>query len=381
MKKIMIVAGEPSGDLQAGALSEALKCLDPNIELSGIGGRHFRSAGGRIFFDSSLWSAIGIFDALSKIATVEAAYRKFRWIIKEEMPDIIILIDFPAFNMQVATVAKTLGIPTLYFFPPSQWSQDPRRLHKIAKRVSKIAVVFPFTEKAYKDAGIEVSYFGHPLLDLVKPNKTENEIRKLYNIDQNKRLISILPGSRTHEIRYILRTLLFAAKNIFNSIPYVHFLLPVATDTIFPEINKIVAEYKDIPITVDIGQTYNFMSASELLIVASGSATLEGACLLKPMIIVYRFSWFSWHLAKLLIKSPYAGLPNLLAGEYIIPEFLQGDATPQKIANEAVELMSNPEKQQQMVGKLKQVVEPLESFQKGAGIIQKVAQLVMDMIK
>lgn len=381
MKKIMIVAGEASGDLQAGALAGAIKALNSDVDISGIGGRQLKDSGARIFFDSSSWSAIGIFDAATKIVPVTDIFFKFCRILRKESPDVIVLIDCPAFNMQVASVAKKLGVPTVYFFPPSQWNRDHKRLKKIADRVTKIAVVFPFTQKAYKEAGIEVSYFGHPLLDLAKPNKTEDEIRKLYNIDRNKRLVSILPGSRTHEIRYILRTLLDTAKTMLASVLDLHFLLPVATNTIFPEINKIVAEYKGLPITVDIGQTYNFMSASELLIVTSGSATLEAACLLKPMIIVYRFSWLSWHLAKLLIKSPYAGLPNLLAGKYIVPEFLQGDATPQKIADEAVKLISNPEKQRQIVGKLKQVVEPLESPQKNGTVIEKVAQLVMDVMK
>lgn len=377
----MLVAGEASGDLQAGALAEAIKELTPDADISGIGGRYLSASGARIFFDSSSWSAIGIFDAATKIIPVTDIFFKFCRILRKESPDVIVLIDCPAFNMQVASVAKKLGIPTVYFFPPSQWNRDHKRLKKIADRVTEIAVVFPFTQKAYKDAGIEVYYFGHPLLDLVKPNKTEAEIRKKYGIAKDKILVAVLPGSRTQEIRYILRTLLDTAKTMLVSVPDVHFLLPVATNAILPEVNKIVAEYKDIPITVDIGQTYNFMSASELLIITSGSATLEGACLLKPMIIVYKFSWLSWHLAKLLIKSPYAGLPNLLAGKYIVPEFLQGDATPEKIAEEAVKIISNPEKQQQMVGKLKQVVEALGSPQKGDTVVKKVAELVMDVIK
>lgn len=372
----MLVAGEPSGDMEAGALGKSLQELDPSVRLMGIGGRHLKNTGAQVFFDSSMWSAIGIFDAFTKIAPLVLIFQKVCSLLAQEVPDVLVLIDCPAFNLPLAKFAKKSGIPTIYFFPPSQWSRNPKRLKEISDSVTKVVAVFPFTALAYQEAGLEVSFYGHPILDLARPTKTCRELCLEYNIDPTKRLITIMPGSRTQEIRYLLDSLLSAAKLIQKTVPNLHFLLPVATESIFPIIKKALASHQ-IPATLAVGETYNFINASELVLVTSGSATLETACFLKPMVIVYKLSWFSWYLAKLIVKCPYAGLPNLIAKEQIVPELLQKDANPERIAYEAITILNNPKKQEEMMGKLRRVVETLGK----PGIIAKVAQLVMDISK
>lgn len=376
MPKIMILAGEASGDMHGANLARALQELDPQVELIGMGSSLMAAAGVKLAFDVTALSTVGFAEALKSIKTLKKIIQQLADLMDRERPEAIVLIDYPGFNMEVAKVAKEKEIPLVYYFSPTAWAWGRGRAKKVASLVTKVASVLPFEADVYREAGANVEFVGHPLLDIVKPTLTKEEFYQQHDLDPEKPIIGLLPGSRRQEIDSLLPALLEGAQIIKGKFPEVQFLLPLAHTISRQEIEEKVRD-KGLEIKVIEGQAYELMTVSDIIVVASGTATLEAACLGVPMIIVYRVTFSTWLLGKMLLKIPHIGMPNIIAGKEIVPELIQYQATGLKISEKAIDLLESPEKLAQIKRELQIVREKLG----GEGAVKRAAQLVLDVGK
>ncbi|MEW6094929.1 MAG: lipid-A-disaccharide synthase [bacterium] len=358
MKKIAIITGEASGDLYGGRLAKALKELSPNLELQGMGGFNMAEAGVNLIFDMTDLSGIGALEVIAKIPKFFQRLKEVGNYLKGNKPQLLILIDFPEFNMRLAKIANRLNIPTIYYIPPTAWAWRRGRAKTIAKSVDKVISIFDFEAKVYQEAGNEVEFVGHPLLDIAVAKMTKEEACKEFKLDAKKKIIGILPGSRKKEIEVLLPIMLSSVEKIRNKFPDAQFILPLATTLSKDD----VSYFFPLPSHLQVieNNVYEVMNISDLIIVASGTATLEAACLGIPMIIVYKLNWLSWQLGRLLVSTGgFIGMPNIVAGKEIVPELLQNRATPESISQYAIGLLEDEKKREEMSSKLRQVREKL----------------------
>ena len=371
-----MVAGEASGDLHGAHLMEAIKGIDPEVQFFGVGGEHLERKGMRRLYDAHSLSVVGITEALFKIRTVLKTLRGLKESLHRERPDLIILIDFPEFNLRLAKIAHQKGIPVLYYISPQVWAWRPGRVKLIAQRVKKMVVFFPFEVPLYESAGVDVEWVGHPLLDIVKPALSKEEALQRFGLDPQKRIIGLLPGSRIHEVERLLPPLLASAHLLHNEISGLQFVIPLApgfTETTFsPWMRK-----SSVPVKLIEDWTYDVMNISELLITASGTATLEGAILGKPMIIIYRVSLLSSWVGRALIRVNHIGLVNLVAGKEIAPELIQKDVNPERIAEEALRILRDSALRQRIVESMAGVRQSLGE----PGAAQRAAHIVTSMLQ
>ncbi|MCQ2374153.1 MAG: lipid-A-disaccharide synthase [Phascolarctobacterium sp.] len=371
MTRVLISAGEASGDIHAGAITAALKEINKDIEVYGMGGDLLRAAGGEVLFDIKDHSVMGFVEVLKKLPDIFKLKAEFKKLLQERRPDIFVTIDYPDFNMRIAKIAHEMGIPVLSFIPPSAWVWRKGRAKDVAKITDKVACIFPFEYDVYKEAGAKAEFVGHPLVDIVKPSMSKAEAEKWAGKEKDKKLILLMPGSRLMEIEKALPTLLEAGKLIKNQLPNVQFILPRA-GTIPMELltDKVKASRLDVKITE--GNNYDLFSVADLALATSGTVTLEAALCDLGSIIVYKASPITFFIAKLVVKIPNIGLPNIVAGKQILPELLQDDFTPEKVAQKALEFLT-PERNAQMHEDLKFVRERLG----GSGAVKRVAQLII----
>lgn len=371
MTRVLISAGEASGDIHAGAITAALKEINKDIEVYGMGGDLLRAAGGEVLFDIKDHSVMGFVEVLKKLPDIFKLKAEFKKLLQERRPDIFVTIDYPDFNMRIAKIAHEMGIPVLSFIPPSAWVWRKGRAKDVAKITDKVACIFPFEYDVYKEAGAKAEFVGHPLVDIVKPSMSKAEAEKWAGKEKDKKLILLMPGSRLMEIEKALPTLLEAGKLIKNQLTNVQFILPRA-GTIPMELltDKVKASRLDVKITE--GNNYDLFSVADLALATSGTVTLEAALCDLGSIIVYKASPITFFIAKLVVKIPNIGLPNIVAGKQILPELLQDDFTPEKVAQKALEFLT-PERNAQMHEDLKFVRERLG----GSGAVKRVAQLII----
>jgi lipid-A-disaccharide synthase len=340
-KKIMLVAGEVSGDLHGAHLIEAIQKIDPGIEFFGVGGDGLEKRGMRLLHHVHSLSVVGISEAFRKLRTALKTLRELKEVMERERPDLLILIDYPEFNLRLARFAHQKRIPVLYYISPQIWAWRPGRVKSIAERVRKMVVLFPFEVPLYQAAGVDVEWVGHPLLDIVKPSLPKEKAFKQFGIDPGKKAIALLPGSRKEEVIRLLPPLLDATILLQREMPELQFIIPLAPGiseaTLSPWMKNI-----SIPIKVITGFAYDVMNLSELIIMASGTATLEAAILKKPTVILYKVSSLTYWVARALIRVKHIGLVNLVAGKEIARELLQENVNPKRIAEEALRLLKNP---------------------------------------
>jgi lipid-A-disaccharide synthase len=340
-KKVLLVAGETSGDLHGAHLVEAVRRINPEVQFFGIGGEGLEKIGMKLLYHSQSLSVVGITEVLFKMRSILKALRGLKQSMVREKPDLVILIDFPDFNLRLAKMAHRRGIPVLYYISPQVWAWRPKRVKLIAQWVNKMVVLFPFEVPLYEAAGVDVEWVGHPLLDVVKPTLSKEVAFQQFGLDPQRRTIGLLPGSRMHEVEKLLPQLLAAAHLLQNEIPNLQFIIPLA-----PGIPKTSLSpwMRNIPVPVKVveGFVYDVMNLSELLITASGTATLEGAILGKPMVIIYKVSFLSYWIGRVMIQVDHIGLVNLVAGKEIAPELIQNDVNPQKITDEALRILRDP---------------------------------------
>jgi lipid-A-disaccharide synthase len=353
-KKIFIVAGEASGDLHGADLARALVSLDPEVTLSGMGGERMRRAGVTLHVDAGELAAVGITEALSSIPAVLRALGRLRSALDAEDPALLLLIDFPDFNFWLARSSRWMGIPVVYYISPQVWAWRKGRIRTLKRLVKKMLVIFPFEEALYREAGIPVTFVGHPMLDRLRDIPSREEARHHLGYDPTDRVIGLLPGSREGEVRHHLPVLREAAAQILQAEPGVRFLLAVS-DSLPTGLVQTLLEGSKSAIRPVRGRTYEVMRAADLLITASGTATLEAGLLGTPMVIIYRVSRLTWWVGRLLVDVPAIGMVNLVAGRRVVPELLQWDFTPEQVARVALELLQSPETLESIRQELQQI--------------------------
>jgi len=374
-KKILLVAGEVSGDLHGSHLVDAIHRIHPEVQFWGVGGEDLKKSGMEILYSAHSLSVVGITEVFTKLRSILKALRRLKKSLKQERPDLVILIDFPDFNFRLAKIAHRRGIPILYYISPQVWAWRPKRTRWIARVVKKMVVLFPFEVPLYEVAGVDVEWVGHPLLDIVKPTLSKEVAFQKFGLDPKRRTVGLLPGSRIHEVERLFPSLLASAHLLQKEIPELQFIIPLA-----PGLPKtILSSYMEkisVPVKVVEGFNYDVMNLSDLLITASGTATLEGAILGKPMIIIYRVSFLSYWIGRALIRVDHIGLVNLVAGKEVAPELIQKDVHPQRIAEEALLILRDPLMSRKMTESMDEVRQKLGK----PGAAQRAARIVISLL-
>jgi len=371
--KIMLSATEVSGDLHAANLVKAVRRIYPATSFIGIGGEKMRKAGVKVKAFTVHMGTIGLLEGVKYYPSFLRIMSMVEETLKEEHPDLVVLVDSRDFNLRVVRLANRLRIPTVYYIAPPVWAWPDWKAKTIARSLTRIIAIFPFEAKVYEKIGANVTFAGHPLLDVVKPKLSKEEAYRRFDLDPCKPIIGLLPGSRECEISKLLPVMLKAACILKKNLEGVQFLLPIAASVFQDKISKIVARSK-LPIKITDNDIYDLMNISDLLIVASGTATLEAACLNTPMIIVYKTSISSYLLGQILLKLPYVGLPNILAEKRIVPELLQFRATANRVGDLALKLLADSKKLEQMKVELRGVVQKLGK----PGAIDRAARVVVE---
>ncbi len=373
-KKVFLIAGEVSGDLHGSLLVKELKRLDANLEFYGLGGKAMEREGVRIFFDLPSIAALGLGDVLKQYFLFRKIfYDTLNRVLREIKPDLIILIDYPGFNIRFAKKINK-QIPVVYYISPQVWAWGRRRIKTIARVVTRMLVLLPFEVDVYKGSGLDCRFVGHPLIDLVKPSKNAGAIKKEWCLE-DKKIIALLPGSRKHEVRRILPVMLDAAAILKNKFPGYSFLL-TETPTLSKALYDEILSRHPLELLRIKNQSYDVLAVAEFALVASGTATLETAISLKPFVIIYKTAASTYFLGRRLIRIPYIGLVNVLAGKKVVPEFIQQDATGEKIAEEAARLLTDHEAQSSMIQNLKKVRDSLGE----SGASKRAAEQIVDLL-
>ena len=353
-KKILIVCGEPSGDLHASNLVKDLKSLDSSIRFFGMGGSLCKKAGVEIAFDISDLALVGLVEVLKNIFTVGRAYQAVLKKADDEKLDLAILVDYPGFNLRLAAELKKRSIPVAYYISPQVWAWGRNRVNIIKRCVRKILVFFKFEEELYKTYGIDAEFVGHPLLDTVKMSIQKEEFLKKHGFSKDKPVLALLPGSRPNEVRTLLPVMAAAAAIIKKSDSGIQFAVSKHPDL---EMGLYDSALKGSGIEAKLieGGTYDLVGSSDLALVASGTATLETAIIGTPLVITYKVSFGTFVAYKIVSKTRFLGIVNIIAGREIAPEFLQYEATPENIAAKLSELIRDKSKLDAMRAELAKV--------------------------
>ena len=371
MAKILISAGEASGDIHAAAVTAAIKKLDSSAEVFGMGGDALRAAGGEVIFDIKDHGVMGFVEVIRKLPAIFKLRSDFGKLMDERKPDCLVVVDYPGFNMKLAKLAHDKGIPVVSYIAPSAWAWNKGRAKKVAKIVDKVACIFPFEYDVYKEAGAPVEFVGHPLVDIVHPEMDRQEAEAWAGKQSGRKLILLMPGSRLMEIEKNLPTMLAGAKLLKEQMPEVDFVMPRA-GTIPKELLEQRIKESGLDVRITEGHNYDLFSVADLALATSGTVTLEAALCGLGSVILYKTSALTYFIAKLVVNIPYIGLPNIVAGKHILPELLQDDFTPTKLAAKARELLE-PERYAQMKNDLAYVKERLGK----PGAVGRVARLVL----
>ncbi len=352
-KQILIVCGEPSGELHAAGLTRAIREINPETKISAVGAGLLRQAGAEVFYDIKGLAVMGLFDVFLKLLEFFQLQDLILKKIRAEKPACLILVDFSGFNLRLAKAVNN-GIPVIYYVSPQVWASRPGRLKTIKKYISKMVVLFKFEQEFYQRHGIKAEFVGHPLLDIVKPGKDKIALLKEFGLAQNKRTISLLPGSRKSEIENILPIMLETCGLIRKKIPDIQFVIAKAPGVDLNIYSRITKNFHPDLKIVD-GKTYDCLEVADFALVCSGTATLETAIMQKPFCIVYKMGLLNYLLYRPQVKVPYIGMVNIVAGRKIIPEFIQFEARPEKIAQKVLDILQSSNNLEGMKNALGQV--------------------------
>jgi len=372
---VVIVAGEASADLHGSNLVRAMKETDPNLRFLGVGGKMMEQAGVEILVSSSKLAVVGLTEVFFRSRTILKAYLQLKSIIKNKKPSLVVLIDYPDFNLSLARGAKELHVPVLYYISPQVWAWRKGRVKKLVRRVDRMAVILPFEESFYRQRGMKVDYVGHPLLDAIPARLDREEIRSQWNLQKSSPVIGLLPGSRREEVVRLLPSMLKAMEILKNDYPNLACLLPRAS-TISSELIASMVKHSPVTVQTTEGDIYKVLRVCDLALVASGTATLETAIIGVPMIIAYRVSTFSYWVGRMLLRIPYIGLVNWIAGEKVVPELIQREVTPENLSREALRLLEADGGRDLMMRNLQGIREKLR---KGAS--RRTAQIALEMMR
>jgi len=368
--RIFVSCGEPSGDLYAGALTRALRALAPSCEVSGRGGSEFQGAGGHLLADYRGLAVTGFTEFVSKVPALNAAKRRLVAAAKADRPHALVVIDYFGFNVRLARDIKRLGVPIVYYISPQIWAWRPGRIKAIRAIADRMLVIFPFEEAIYRDAGVPVEFVGHPLIDLVDTRISRADFLEQWGLNSQQPTVALLPGSRTGELRRILPTLVDSAIRIRARIPEAQFVIARAAnldDRLFDPAHRLHGVH------IVEGKTDAVIAASDAVVTASGTATVQTALHDKPMVVVYRVSPLEYRIGRPFVRLDTFAMVNLIAEERIVPELIQDSFTPEAVAHETVSLLTDP----QRVARIRQGLAVVRRKLGGPGASQRAAQAIL----
>jgi len=374
-RTVMIVAGETSGDLHGASLVQAILELAPDVKFRGIGGRRMQEAGVELLAHAADMAVVGLTEVIAKFNQIRKVLNLMKADLAASKPDLLILIDYPDFNLMLGKAAKALGVKIFYYISPQVWAWRRGRIKKIRSIVDKMAVILPFEEQLYRNEDVDATYVGHPLLDTVTIKYTRAEALQQFGLNDGATTVGLLPGSRDTEIARLLPVMMNASEILVKKMPGTQFVLPLAETLDLESVGKILGQYS-VPVRIVHHDTLDAMACSDLVIVASGTATLEAALLGKPMVIVYKVSPVSYYIGKRIIKVEHIGLANLIAGKTIVPELIQDEANPERIATEVIHILSDEARLRQIKQELREVREKLGE----PGAARRAARLACDLL-
>ncbi|MGA7984265.1 MAG: lipid-A-disaccharide synthase [Burkholderiales bacterium] len=352
-----MVAGEASGDLLGAHLIAALSARRPELRFAGIGGPKMQAEGFESLYPMEKLSVRGYAEVLRHYREIAGIRRHFASRLLEDRPAIFIGVDAPDFNLDLERSLKGAGIPTVHYVSPSIWAWRAGRMGKISAAVSHMLTLFPFEAPLYEKAGVPVTYVGHPLADLIPLEVNKDEARAQLRLPKRHPIIALLPGSRKSELHYMAETFVKTARRLYEEFKEIHFVCPMATRETRDLFETAVRYHAggELPLTLLFGHSHEALAAADVALVASGTASLEAALFKTPMVVAYRMSPLTWALMRHMIRLPYVGLPNILADEPLVAEFLQGRATPGALSAAIIELMHDADRQRRQVARFRQI--------------------------
>lgn len=339
MPRILIVTGEASGDLHGANLAKAILSLDPSAQLVGIGGAGMRAAGVTLIPGVPQLDVMGLI-GLSAVRAMIQRIRAIRRVLKAEAWDLVVLIDNPGLNFHFARVAKAAGRRVLYYIAPQIWAWRPGRMKWIQRRVDHVVVILPFEPEHYRRAGVRCTFVGHPLLDAVAPQYDRPALRRQFSLEEAAPVVGLLPGSRVAEVKMLLPVLLETAAKLAAQEPKTQFILAQASSIDDNLLQSLLAQ-SPVPVRVVREQASEVMAASDVLLIASGTATLQAAVVGTPMVLLYKTTPVTYRLARWLIRVKWIGLVNLVAGRSVVPELIQDEATAERLSQEVRRLLTD----------------------------------------
>lgn len=335
MKKLFIITGEYSGDIHASHVVEALRAVNPDIEIEGIGGENLRRAGVKLFSDQKKMGAVGLSPKIV-IDHLLLGKRVVDYLTKEYKPDLVLLIDYGVFNLNISKFLRRAGIKTFYYIPPQVWASRKWRINTIKKNIDEVLCIFPFEKEMYESYGIKTHYCGHPLVSQLPEKANREDFLAKHGFEKNKKLVSIFPGSRVFELKFLMKVFVKTAENLQKKHPDLQFCISHAPNLSDEVYNKFL---KNSPFPVIKGENQALLSVSDALILASGTVALEACLYQTPMIIAYRGPWL-FYLIYLIVRCiKRVSLPNIIADKSIVPEIIQGDVSVRKISYEIEKLL------------------------------------------
>lgn len=372
--RVMISCGEPSGDLYAATLATELRRVDSSIAITGFGGDRLRQAGADLVGDFSGLSVTGLVEVARLLPRTYATYRRLVADARENRPDVFVAVDFPDFNFRLARAVRRLGVPVVYYISPQLWAWRPGRMKTMKRIADRVLVIFPFEEEIYRQAGVPVEWVGHPLLDQARPSRPRGEWRARIGISANVPTIALLPGSRANEVREILPPLIASANLIRarrGSVQFVVARAPHLADELFTPATGQPG------MRVVEGLTDDVLAAADLALLASGTVTVQAALHECPMVVVYRLAPLTYRLGKPFVRVDTYAMANLVAGQRVVPELIQDAFTPEAVAREAVDILTNEGRASRMREDLREVRRRLGD----AGASRRAAVAVIDVAR
>jgi lipid-A-disaccharide synthase len=376
--RIAMVAGEASGDQLAAPVIAALKARRSPSLFAGIGGPRMQAQGFESHYPMEKLSVRGYAEALMSYREIMAIRRRIAKSLLAERPDLFIGVDASDFNLGLERQLKDAGIPAIHYVSPSVWAWRGWRVRKIARSVTRILVMFPFEEPLYQKAGVPVTYVGHPLADLIPLQPAKHEARAALRLPAGKLIVALLPGSRRSELHYMASAFLLAAHRFRQEVHDVHFVCPTVTRDTRDMFERALHEHQrtDLPLTLLFGHSHEALAAADLALVASGTATLETALFKTPMVIAYRQSPLTWAMMRTMLYLPYVGMPNILAGEKLVPELLQDEANPAALAGALLTLLRDTAAQRRQVERFREFHHLLRQ-----NAAEKAADAILETLK
>jgi lipid-A-disaccharide synthase len=338
--RIGVLAGEASGDILGSRVLAALRNRYPDLVVEGIGGPLMAAQGLDSMYPMERLSVMGFSEPLKRLPELLRVRRTVFRHFRDNPPDVFLGIDSPDFNLRLEYLLRRCGIRTAHLVSPSVWAWRPGRIHRIKRAVDLMLCLFPFETAIYREHDVPVAFVGHPLADEIGLGEDSSGARAALGLAPSGKLLALLPGSRGGEVRLLAPSFLEAARLLHRTDPQLSFVLPAANRARHAELTALLTGYPDLPVTLVAGRSREVMAAADAVLLASGTATLEAALLKRPMVVAYRMGWLSWLLVSTLVTTPYAALPNVLAGRAVVPELLQGRAIPSALASALAPLLA-----------------------------------------